>query len=131
VEFKGNNENPSGDFGGVRMREFSPEEFRKRFPHLAKELGGAGTVRISGVRTDTDEAEEEAKKDSYCPTIIDFIRRCETDDEALEIIEFMRQRKEITANYAERLKKQLKEMGLRSFGEKKELGYYFRFLGSR
>jgi hypothetical protein len=104
--------------------ELTPEKFRKLFPHLAEELGGEGTVRISGVRSERGEAERAAE--DFSPSAVDFLRRCETEREAEEILSFLEGRGEITREYAERLRRQLREKGLRSFGSKKEPGYYFR-----
>ncbi|MCQ8898585.1 MAG: DUF2095 domain-containing protein [Hadesarchaea archaeon] len=106
--------------------EFTPEKFRKLFPHLAEELGGEGTVRISGVRSEREEAERAA---DFQPSAVDFLRRCDTEEEAEEILSYLERRGEITHEYAERLRRQLKERGLRSFGSKKEPGYYFRNRG--
>jgi len=105
--------------------EFDPEKFRKLFPHLAEELGGKGTIRISGVRTEREEAEKAA---GFQPSAVDFLRRCDTAEEAEEILSFLEKRGEITREYAEQLRKQLREKGVRSFGSKKEPGYYFREL---
>lgn len=107
------------------MVEFNREEFRKRFPHLAKELGGKGTLRIDAVRTSLKEAERAAHSfQGYEPTAVDFIRRCDTEEQALEIINFLEQRGEIAPNYAKRLRAQLARLGLRSFGPKREPGCY-------
>jgi hypothetical protein len=103
------------------------EEFRRRFPHLSMELRGPGTIRIDAIRSSFEEAEKVASTfEGYEPTVIDFIRRCETDEQALEIIDFMEKRGEITQDYAKRLKNQLARLGVRSFGERKKPGYYER-----
>ena len=107
------------------MLEFSWEEFRKKFPHLAKELGGKGTLRIDAVRTSLKEAEKVAHSfQGYEPTAVDFIRRCDTDEQALEIINFMEQKGDIDPEYAKRLRVQLARLGLRSFGPKRKPGCY-------
>ncbi|NHJ86377.1 MAG: DUF2095 domain-containing protein [Asgard group archaeon] len=62
----------------------------------------------------------------YDPSVIDFLRRCDTDEQAIEIIDYLEKKSEITNDEATKLKKQLKKDGLRSFGEKKEQGFYFR-----
>ncbi len=110
--------------------ELTPEEFRKLFPRLAEEMGGEGTVRISGSRTERGEAERAAGVEGFSPSAVDFLRRCENEKEAEEIIDFLERRGEITPEYARGLRKQLREKGLRSFGSKKEPGYYFEHLGS-
>jgi hypothetical protein len=95
------------------------ELIKKKFPHIAAELEEP-SVSFSSVRSDPKEAE----KASFEPTAVDFIRRCDTEEQALEIIDFLESRKEIHHDYADKLRKQLKERGLRSFGSKKKPGYY-------
>jgi len=63
----------------------------------------------------------------FNPQAIDFIRRAKTNDEALEVINYLQKRGEITSDHCEQLKLQLKEQGLESFGEHKQDGYYFEY----
>jgi hypothetical protein len=112
------------------------KSFKKTFPHLARELSsGENAVSIDSVEPNPEEAEAEGEEKqpdkfhNYVPTVIDFIRRCNTDKEAHEIIVYMEKRCEITKEHAEQLKKQLKEKGVRSFGTKKETDYYFKESG--
>jgi hypothetical protein len=110
------------------------KSFKKMFPHLAEELSsGENAVSIDSVEPnpDEDEAEEQQpdKFHGYVPTVVDFIRRCNTDKEAYEIIVYMERRCEITKEHAQQLKKQLEEKGVRSFGAKKEDDYYFKESG--
>jgi hypothetical protein len=108
------------------MSEYTLEEFRRKFPHLARELGGAGTLQIDAVRTSLKEAEKAAHSiQGYEPTAVDFIRRCDTDNQALEIINFLEARGAIDPDYAKRLRSQLVRCGVRSFGPKKNPGYYY------
>jgi len=113
--------------------EIDREKFRKMFPHLAAEMRiGEHTIRIKGVRWDAEVAEKAVSESGwrgYDPDVIDFIRRCDTDEQAKEIIDYMERRGEISSEYAEKLRKQLKEKGVRSFGPKKEPGYYFKYGG--
>jgi len=105
------------------------EKFRKTFPNLAKELGfKEHKVAINSVRTDIHAGENAVSERfvHYMPDVIDFIRRCDTEEQAEEIIEYMGKRGEIDGRYAERLRKQLRERGVRSFGSKKEENYYFK-----
>jgi len=104
------------------------ETFRKLFPNLAREMEiGESKITINSVRTDLKAGEKAASKkfEHYMPDVIDFIRRCDTEEQAKEIIDYMERRGEISVEYAEKLRKQLKEKGVRSFGPKKEEGYYF------
>jgi hypothetical protein len=112
--------------------ETDKETFKKMFPNLAKELEvGDQRVKIDAVRTDSDEAEKTVpdKFRGYCPTVIDFIRRCDTDEQADEIITYLQKRGEITTEYADALRVQLQNKGVRSFGPKKEENYYFKHAG--
>jgi hypothetical protein len=109
------------------MEESSEEEFRRKYPNLAREIGGKGTIRINAVRSTVEEGEKAAHSNhGYEPTAVDYIRRCTTEEQALEIINFLESRKEIDDDYAKRLRRQLVEQGLSSFGSHKEPGYYER-----
>jgi hypothetical protein len=108
-------------------------KFQERFPKLAAEMEETHpVVRIDGVRWhETDRAKtaatpKPARFAKYAPDIVDFVRRCGTEEEALQIIAFMEQRREIDAEYANALRHQLRTRGLRSFGPKKTWGHYER-----
>ncbi|MBS7624277.1 DUF2095 family protein [Candidatus Bathyarchaeota archaeon] len=110
------------------------EQFRKMFPNLAREIEGEGVkIRISSIRLDPVEGEKAVSKkfDGYNPDVIDFLRRCDTEEQAEEIIAYLERRGEVTSEYAAALRKQLKEKGVRSFGPKKEEAYYLRQAGYR
>jgi len=117
------------------------------FPHLLKELeGGENKVAIDSIRKNPEEAEIESNPEAtktqgansefdsdkfrhYNPTVLDFIRRCDTNTQAEEIIDFLKKKGELTEEYACALKNQLEKDGLRSFGPKKENDYYFKQSG--
>lgn len=105
------------------------ERFRKMFPHLAKEMNTEeARIAINSVRSDiqTGEKASSSKFVSYTPDVIDYIRRCDNEQQAKEIIAYLEKRREISRQYAQRLRKQLKEKGVRSFGPKKEEDYYLK-----
>lgn len=105
------------------------ETFKRLFPNLAKELeSGENKISLNSVRTDIQVGEKAASKRfvHYMPDAIDFIRRCDTEEQAEEIIAYLEKRGEIEQEYAEKLRKQLKEKGIRSFGSKKEENYYLK-----
>jgi len=109
--------------------EFDRETFKKMFPNLAKELeSNAHKVSVNSVRTDVQTGERASSERfvHYMPDVIDFIRRCDTEEQAEEIIAYMEKRGEIGKQYSKKLRKQLKEKGVRSFGPKKEENYYFK-----
>jgi hypothetical protein len=112
--------------------EADKKSFKKMFPHLAKELTGEDNrVSIDSVRAEAEEAEESQtdKFHNYVPTVVDFIRRCNTEKEAHEIIAYLERRCEITKEHAQELRKQLEQKGVRSFGPKKTEDYYFKQSG--
>ncbi|UCF45273.1 MAG: DUF2095 family protein [Candidatus Bathyarchaeota archaeon] len=113
----------------VAAVETDKKSFKKMFPHLSEELELANSkVSINSVRTDSDTAEKSLsdKFRDHNPTVVDFIRRCDTEAQAEAIIEYLEKRGELTKKYAEELRKQLKKEGVRSFGSKKEKNYYFK-----
>jgi hypothetical protein len=98
------------------------EEFKKKYPKLAKEMEiGKGK---SDLKFEAEKRKPKRIFAGYEPNIIDYIRRCTNETQALEIIEYMKSREEITNYEAEKLCRQLEEEGLRSFGVKKSPGYY-------
>ena len=102
---------------------------RKLFPNLANELeSNKHRVQIDAVRTDpqTSEKVEDEGFMNYVPDVIDFLQRCETNDQAEEIINYMEKRREIQHQRAQKLRKQLREKGVRSFGPKKKKDYYLK-----
>jgi hypothetical protein len=60
---------------------------------------------------------------------VDYLRRCDTREQAEKTITHLEDTKEITSEYAEELRRQLRERGLRSFGLKKIEGFYLRKAG--
>ena len=113
--------------------EIDRETFRKLFPNLYREMElKKMSVSIDAVRLDQEEAEREAERprEPTMPTPIDYLRRCEDDSEAFEVIDYLEKRGEISGEQAEKLRRQVREHGVRSFGKKKEWGYYStKYLG--
>jgi hypothetical protein len=109
--------------------EIDKERFRKMFPNLAQEMDDEEhRIEITSVRSDYPTGEKASSKKfiNYMPDVIDFIRRCDYEQQAEEIIAYLKKRGEISNNYAVKLGKQLKEKGVRSFGSKKEDDYYLK-----
>ena len=122
------------------------KSIKKIFPHLYEELEeGEVKVPINSVRKNPMEAEEAAngecedcieeevvcsetpdKLRHFNPSAVDFIRRCDTEAQAEEIIAYLQKKGEITKENAEQMRCQLKRDGVRSFGPKKEENHYFR-----
>ncbi len=109
--------------------EIDKKRFKNMFPHLSQEMEQEQQqVGISSVRSDIQTGEHAVAKrfDGYVPDVIDFIRRCDNEKQAEEIINYMENRNEINTAYARKLLKQVKEKGVRSFGPKKQDDYYSR-----
>jgi hypothetical protein len=110
--------------------ELDRESLKKMFPNLVKDLqADENKVRVNSVRTNQEDGEKAVTSqsfDDYMPDVIDFIRRCDTKEQAEEIICYLEKRGEIDKEYAQKLREQLKEKGVRSFGTKKEQDYYLK-----
>ncbi len=123
------------------------KSIKKIFPHLYEELeSGEVKVPINAVRKNPLQAEEEAVVSEECecteeefirteapdklrhfnPSAVDFIRRCDNEKQAEEIIAYLQKKGEITKENAEQMRCQLKRDGVRSFGPKKEEYHYFK-----
>lgn len=109
--------------------ESGKKRFKKMFPKLAEEIEtDENRFRISSVRSDVGVAERAYTKrfDNYIPDTVDYIRRCDNERQAEEIVDYLERRNDITSEYAHKLRKQLKTKGVRSFGPKKQDDYYSR-----
>ena len=125
--------------------KFLSEEEKDDYPNLKKEIADETTPMVplqyvceskaESIEQDLEKEAEMKKKiesmpdpyrfSGYDPNVIDFIRRCDTEEQAIEIIEFLMKKGDINSDTADALTKQLKTKGLRSFGEKKQDGFYF------
>ena len=96
------------------------------FPNLAKELEqGSMRVKVNSVQFDDKAKKNKTSKTfgGYDPDVIDFLIRCNTLEDANEIVDYMKKQNKISPEYAQQLRRQLKEKGVRSFGDKKEDNY--------
>ncbi|MDD1775900.1 MAG: DUF2095 domain-containing protein [Candidatus Methanomethylicus sp.] len=130
------------------MVRTSENEIKKNFPNLYKELeeSESKTEEPESIESAADcecltEHEQrqtppvknqrirKLKVDrgrSYEPSALDFLQRCSTNEEALEIISYLEKRGEITGALAESLRKKVATKGVRAFGPKREPGYYHK-----
>jgi hypothetical protein len=120
------------------------KSLKKMFPNLYRELEeGEAKIPINSLRKNPEEAEAsveecaeqeveaatEAPPDKlrhFYPSAEDFLRRCDTEEQAEEIIAYLQKKGEITAECACELRSKLKREGVRAFGPKKEENHYFR-----
>ena len=104
--------------------------FQRMFPNLTREMesGEYRKTTINSVRSDSTTGEKAVAKrfTGYIPDAVDYLRRCDKREQAEEIIGYLEKRREISPEYAKKIRKQLREKGVRSFGSKKEDDYYLR-----
>lgn len=104
------------------------KKFRELFPHLADELVNGKSV--ADLEDDTIKPKRfinaNRRWEGYDPDTIDFIRRCETPEQATKIIDYLSNEGKLSSEMAEKLRRQLEAEGVRSFGMLKEKGYYHR-----
>ncbi|HJX22832.1 MAG TPA: DUF2095 family protein [Candidatus Bathyarchaeia archaeon] len=92
-------------------------EAKRLFPNLLKEIEcEEQTVAIGSVRSNTKSGEEYALGEPL--DVISYLRKCEKEEEALEIIGYFEKQGKISSEYAKNLRIQLLQQGLRSFGKK-------------
>jgi hypothetical protein len=107
---------------GSMSHEFDVEEFKRRFPKLAEEIFGNKTrqltLRVEGGLVDPWR--------NYVPTVIDYIRRCRTVEEAIQVVDYLTRRGELSSEEASELKSILLTRGLEFFGGRKEDDYYYK-----
>ncbi|MHA1434589.1 MAG: DUF2095 family protein [Candidatus Heimdallarchaeota archaeon] len=122
-----------------------------RFPALEKEMEKKKTIHVplkyvdeteakvieEKIEKEQEETKEVEKKEinidpfriaGFDPDVVDFVRRCDTDEQALEIIDFMEKKGDLANEEAKKIRIQLAKEGLRSFGKKKEKDHYFKTL---
>jgi len=91
------------------------ETVKMLFPNLYREVKAKRRrIRIDAVRTSIDEAEAVAL-DPYRLDVVHFLRKSRSVEEAEEVIAFYERIGEIDSEYANSLRKQLREKGLKSF----------------
>lgn len=112
---------------------YDRENLKKFFPNLTSEIvQNKKQVSIDAIRikkNDNVNALENYKEDISNPGVFDFIRRCSTLSDALGILEYLLQRKEITDDLYNLIKTHLsQEDGLNrlinKIGGYKQPGYY-------
>lgn len=100
------------------------EDFQSHFPVLYREImEGEDKIQEDEIRTPAG-SKKARKFKGHTPGVIDFICRCSTEEEALEIIEYMFKKGDVSEGHTNELKKQLKEKGLEFFGKHQKPGYY-------
>jgi len=119
---------------------YNKEEIDEFFPHLIKELfEKKKSIKIDSFDSEIEQTFEEELQRSdesypnelYNPGVVDFIRRCTTKEEAINILDYLLKRNEIINEDYDRYKNIIsQENGLENFikesGGLKRPGYYMR-----
>ncbi|MCD6487987.1 MAG: DUF2095 family protein [Desulfurococcales archaeon] len=98
----------------------SIDEFKKKFPHLSREILEEEGIQVVFERKPRDPWRR------YLPGPIDYIRRSRSIEEALEVIDYLEKHGEITPEEAKKYREKLKNDGLKAFGPRKEGNYYYK-----
>ncbi len=110
------------------------EDMEKHFPHLHAEISDdemiLGIDNVEGSFSPSKGTDDLSITDDplidFDPTVIDFLSRAKTEEEAKEIIDFSQQQGHLTAEEALQLLEQLQKDGVRSFGPIRTSGHYFQ-----
>jgi hypothetical protein len=107
------------EFLGMNVN-ISIDHFEKHFPALNGEMTDNNKEEI------IDGTPDEDPFSNYEPNVYDFLERARTDEEGFEIIDYLVQQKQISSKIAKKLKTQITESGIRSFGPIRTTNHYFR-----
>lgn len=107
------------------------DEIREKFPMLYAELTNEKmSMSIDEVKdtliTSSSQKEDRDPLSNYDPNVFDFLARAKTDEEGLEIIDFLAKQDRISPETEKELKEKLKTSGIRCFGPIRSSNYYFR-----
>jgi hypothetical protein len=108
---------------GEGLKDYEVEEFKRRYPNLARELEDG-----IGVRSMAELA--EGAEPPFMPTAVDYLRRCRSLKEAFDVLEYLARTGQLSEEDKGSLREELMKGGLESLGPRREFGYYSeRFLG--
>lgn len=105
------------------------DKLKKLFPNLADEIEkDVSRIHIDQYRSQVQNEDQLTARRwaGYSPDEVDFLRRCENEDQAEEVISYLQGRGEITLERAEELRAQIRKDGLRSLGDNRKPDYYHR-----
>ncbi|MFW9828736.1 MAG: DUF2095 family protein [Candidatus Thorarchaeota archaeon] len=119
---------------------YNEDEFNKEFPNLIKEISSKKKLlKIDSVRTEKAHISKESNQNSinsmpkelFNPEALDFIRRCTKKEEAIEILDYLLRRNEISHKQFNKYKKLISQEGglerlIEQCGGLKEPGYYMK-----
>lgn len=104
------------------MISWDRRDFKKLFPAILRELEESESSQLE----EPEPTINEEPLRGFMPGPEDYIKRCTTDEEALNVIAFLKERGEITEEEFEKFRRQICETGVRSFGPLRQEGYYLK-----
>ena len=127
------------DSNGLKIT-YDKNELSNQFPHLIEEISTRKkSLKIESVDMNVEQKNEETPQKSnnlspdelYNPGVIDFLRRCTNKEDAIDILEYLMERKEIPPeDYIKYMNIISQEGGLKQlidqYGGLKRSGYYMR-----
>ncbi len=125
------------DSNGLNI-SYDKKELEKFMPNLISEISNKKKqLKIDSIKFDIEQANKEQElipqscipNELINPGAIDFIRRCTTNEEALEILDYLLKKKELTVNEYEEYKRKISQKGglkklIEESGGFKKPGYY-------
>ena len=120
------NNNSNYDYDERLEEGVDEEDFQDSFPALFREIKSGEKNLVEDESRTAAGSKKVRKFRGYIPSVVDFICRCKTKEEAQEIIEYLLKKGEITEEHAKELQQQLEDKGLEFFGEHRSPGYYER-----
>ncbi|MFO8019288.1 MAG: DUF2095 family protein [Promethearchaeia archaeon] len=126
---------------------YDKDEFEKFFPSLSKEIArGKRSLKIEGIDLEVEEEKKKEKEkqkrkqenkssdppdELVNPGVTDFLRRCKTKGEAIEILDYLLKREEISKTQHKKILKKISTKGglkryIEESGGFKKPGYYIR-----
>jgi hypothetical protein len=120
--------------------DYDRNELNKYLPHLMEEMQEQKKMLkidsidydVESIEGETNENEINSNREELTdPTVIDFIRRCSNKEQAMEILDFLLNKEEISTEEYQKFKKKIsKKNGLKDLIEEcggfKRPGYYLR-----
>lgn len=112
----------------------STEDLKRKFPHLHSEIA-EDSMKLNIDRIEGQFSPSEGSNDpldsadpfrDYTPSVIDYLCRARTEEEAKEVINYSFKQGQISKEEEIKLLKQLETEGVRSFGPFRAEGHYFR-----
>jgi hypothetical protein len=127
------------DSNGLKIT-YDKDEISNKFPHLIEEITTRKkSLKIESIDMNVEQEKEKKSQESnnlypnelYNPEAIDFLRRCTNNKDAIDILDYLIERKEITLEDYHRLKNIISQEGglkrlIEESGGLKRPGYYMR-----